>query len=100
VRWFDADAAAKAADVVRREQTGECEYVFELSDDEIKRSVVVISYSGERVDGRDTVRTFYCATSLVLEKAANQSPQRNAGSRPFSGDSSAVESLSSLGPRG
>lgn len=30
----------------------------------------------------------------------NQSPQHNAGSRPSSGDSSASETPSSLGPRG
>jgi hypothetical protein len=34
------------------------------------------------------------------EKQPNQPPQRNAGSRPSSGDSSAFETSSSLGPRG
>ena len=34
------------------------------------------------------------------QKEPNQSPQRNAGSRPSSGDSSATEIPFSLGPRG
>ncbi|HWA28606.1 MAG TPA: hypothetical protein VG734_23355 [Lacunisphaera sp.] len=34
------------------------------------------------------------------EKGANQPPQRNAGSRPSSGDASASETPSSPGPRG
>jgi hypothetical protein len=35
-----------------------------------------------------------------LQEKPNQPPQRNAGSRPSSGDSSASETPSSLGPRG
>src|SRR5690606_15299935 len=36
VRWSDADAAAsRSTDIVRREQTSEGDYVFELSDDEM-----------------------------------------------------------------
>jgi hypothetical protein len=35
-----------------------------------------------------------------LKRRANQSPQRNAGSRPSSGDSPASGTTSSLGPRG
>jgi hypothetical protein len=37
---------------------------------------------------------------IDLEKEPNRPPQRNAGSRPSSGDSPASETLSSLGPRG
>jgi hypothetical protein len=36
----------------------------------------------------------------MKEKKPNQPPQRNAGSRPSSGDSSVSETPSSLGPRG
>ena len=38
--------------------------------------------------------------TVVPPEEAIQSPQRNAGSRPFSDDSPASESPSSLGPRG
>ncbi len=38
--------------------------------------------------------------SVAKKKRPNQSPQRNAGSRPSSGDSPATETPSSLGPRG
>ena len=37
---------------------------------------------------------------LKRKTEPNQSPQRNAGSRPFSDDSPASESSSALGPRG
>lgn len=39
-------------------------------------------------------------TAVQLKEEPIQSPQRNAGSRPSSGDSSASETPSSLGPRG
>ena len=43
----------------------------------------------------------YLAPDFAKKKnEPNQSPQRNAGSRPSSGDSSASEAPSSLGPRG
>jgi hypothetical protein len=38
--------------------------------------------------------------SLVFQKRPIQPPQRNAGGRPSSGDSSASETPSSSGPRG
>jgi hypothetical protein len=37
---------------------------------------------------------------VAKKQKPNQSPQHNAGSRPSSGDSSASETPSSLGPRG
>jgi hypothetical protein len=37
---------------------------------------------------------------VMMKKEANQAPQRNAGIRPSSVDSSASETPSSLGPRG
>jgi hypothetical protein len=40
------------------------------------------------------------AEKHLAKKGPNQSPQRNAGSRPPSGDSPVSESPSSLGPRG
>ncbi len=40
------------------------------------------------------------ATWMTKRKEPIQSPQRNAGSRPSSGDSPASETPSSLGPRG
>ena len=38
--------------------------------------------------------------SELEKEEPNQPPQRNAGSRPFSSDSSAFETTSALGPRG
>ena len=40
------------------------------------------------------------AVTPFLKKESNQPPQRNAGSPPSSGDSPAIETPSSLGPRG
>jgi hypothetical protein len=39
-------------------------------------------------------------SAAMITKRAELSPQRNAGSRPFSGDPSVSETPSSLGPRG
>jgi hypothetical protein len=43
---------------------------------------------------------FFAALQSANPKPPNQAPQRNAGSRPSSGDTSASETPSSLGPRG
>jgi len=49
----------------------------------------------------DHTRTIgFSLWECTVEEEPNQPPQRNAGSRPSSADSSASETPSSLGPRG
>jgi hypothetical protein len=72
INWFDADASIlESAGIVRREFSYENDHTFDLTHEEITRSMLIITYSGERADdGADTVNIFYCATELLLTKTA------------------------------
>jgi hypothetical protein len=69
-------------------------------------AVQVIAFLGrlrrvEESEDRYTTATAEMATEKnLMESPPNKRVQHNAGSRPSSGDSSASETPSSLGPRG
>jgi hypothetical protein len=65
-----------------------------------KRQVVITSLEKlSEMEAKGTLKT-HAREVKSEEQKLNQAPQLNAGSRPSSGDSSASETPSSLGPRG
>jgi len=65
---------------VRSEEAEGSEYVFKLTDEEMKCSLIVISYNIGKKGGVETVRQYLFPTSLFLKKRADKSPEATPGS--------------------
>lgn len=73
VTTANARTAATIGDhVVRTEGSEENQNTFALSEDELSRSVIVISYSVGSFQGMDVQRDYYFPTVLLCKTEANQ----------------------------